>query len=61
MGILCYLYNKYLEWANYYRKRPQLEPLPYPAVVASEPLSENTIDLRRKSYKEALLKNLKKV
>lgn len=73
-----YLYNKYLNWSNYYRNKeqnqygttlyPTLDPLPpYPSVVAtSEPLSEATIDLRRKTfeeltkakrtYKEALLK-----
>lgn len=34
----------------------------YPSVVAiAEPQSEATIDLRRKSYKEALVNNLKKV
>ena len=70
---MCYLYKKYHEWADYYRNRDNqygttlyprtLDPLPtYPAVVAiAEPLSENTIDLRRKSYKEALVNNLKKV
>ena len=88
MGLMCYLYKKYQEWADYYRRDNQygttlyprtLDPLPtytkgcshsafggmsetYPAVVAiAEPLSENTIHLRRKSYKEALLNNLKKV
>lgn len=85
MGLMCYLYKKYHEWADYYRNRDNqygttlyprtLDPLPpypkgcvglptntYPAVVAiAEPLSENTIDLRRKSYKEALVNNLKKV
>ena len=35
----------------------------YPAVVAvaAEPQSEATIDLRRKTYKEALVNNLKKI
>lgn len=40
------------------------DPLPiYPAVVAvaAEPQCENTIDLRRKTYKEALVNNLKKI
>lgn len=72
MGLMCYLYKKYQEWADYYRRDNQygttlyprtLDPLPtYPAVVAiAEPLSENTIDLRRKTYKEALVNNLKKI
>jgi hypothetical protein len=73
--MLSYLYKKYLDWSDYYRNREPnqygttlyprtLDPLStYPAVVAvaAEPLSENTIDLRRKTYKEALLKNLKKI
>lgn len=72
--MLSYLYKKYLDWSDFYRnKEPNqygttlyprtLDPLPtYPSVVAiAEPQSEATIDLRRKSYKEALLNNLKKV
>jgi len=85
MGLMSYLYKKYQEWADYYRRDnqysttlfPTLDPLPYtkgcshsafggmsetyPAVATAEPLSENTIDLRRKSYKEALVNNLKKI
>jgi len=73
MGFYTYLYKKFIEWGDYYRNRepnqygttlyPTLDPLPiYPAVVAiAEPQSENTIDLRRKTYKEALVNNLKKV
>jgi len=73
MGLMCYLYKKYQEWADYYRRDNQYGstlyprvlddlPAPYPAVVAiAEPLSENTIDLRKKSYKEALVNNLKKI
>ena len=69
---MSYLYNKYLDWSEYYRNRQPnqygttlypriLDPLPpYPSVVrTSEPLSEKEIDLRRKIYKDnlALLHN----
>jgi hypothetical protein len=74
--MLSYLYKKYLDWSDYYRNREPNQygttlyprvlddlPAPYPAVVAvaAEPQSEATIDLRRKTYKEALVNNLKKI
>jgi len=62
---MSYLYNKYLDWSEYYRsKEPNqygttlyprvLDPLPpYPSIVrTAEPLSEKTIDLRRKTFEE---------
>ena len=74
--MLSYLYKKYLDWSDYYRNREPNQygttlyprvlddlPAPYPSVVAvaAEPQCENTIDLRRKTYKEALVNNLKKI
>ena len=67
MGLMSYLYNKYIEWSSFYRNRegnqyestlyPVLDPLPSEVIVNKPEL----LVVPKKSYRDVLLNNIRNV